>query len=299
MKKKILILLSDPESINYEIVKKNLFFFNKKLNNEYVFVGCKEDFLKSTKSKKNNLNFINIKKNKCVKKYLYQCFKISFSLLKNKKADGIINLPLNKKLLPQKYLGFTEYIAAKFNKKNNETMLLYNDKFSVCPNTTHIPIKLVHKKITQKLIIKNILNINKFYKNVIKLKRPNLTVLGLNPHSGIDMHGITEEKKIIIPALQKLKLKKIFINGPISADTAFNKIKKNKINCIIGNYHDQVLPTFKQICGFKAINITLGLPFLRISPDHGPAKDIVGKNIANPASFLFALNFFEKYFKSI
>jgi len=96
-----------------------------------------------------------------------------------------------------------------------------------------------------------------------------------------------------------LKLKKIFINGPISADTAFNKIKKNKINCIIGNYHDQVLPTFKQICGFKAINITLGLPFLRISPDNGPAKDIVGKNIANPASFLFALNFFEKYFKSI
>lgn len=299
MKKKILILLSDPNSINYEIIKKSLFFFNKKTNNEYIFIGCKKDFFKTVKIKKKKLKFINIQKNKSIKKYLNKCFKKSFFLLKNKKASGIINLPLDKKLLPKKYPGFTEYIAAKFNKKNEETMLLYSNKFSVCPNTTHIPIKLVHKKITQKLIIKNILNINNFYKNIIKLGRPNLTILGLNPHSGIDMPGMTEEKKIIIPVVQKLKLKKIFINGPISADTAFNKIKKDRINCVIGNYHDQVLPAFKQICGFEAINITLGLPFLRISPDHGPAKDIIGKNIANPASFLFALNFFEKYFKSI
>ena len=299
MKKKILILLSDPNSINYEIIKKSLFFFNKKTNNEYIFIGCKKDFFKTIKIKKKKLKFINIQKNKSIKKYLNKCFKKSFFLLKNKKASGIINLPLDKKLLPKKYPGFTEYIAAKFNKKNEETMLLYSNKFSVCPNTTHIPIKLVHKKITQKLIIKNILNINNFYKNIIKIGRPNLTILGLNPHSGIDMPGMTEEKKIIIPVVQKLKLKKIFINGPISADTAFNKIKKNRINCVIGNYHDQVLPAFKQICGFDAINITLGLPFLRISPDHGPAKDIIGKNIANPASFLFVLNFFEKYFKSI
>lgn len=299
MKKKILILLSDPDSINYEIVKKSLYFFNNKKKNEYIFVGCKNDFSKFIKLKNTNLHFINIKKNQCVKKYLYECFRKSFSLLKNKEAHGIINLPLNKKLLPKKYLGFTEYIATKFNKKNKETMLLYSDKFSVCPNTTHIPIKFVHKKITQKLIKKNILNIHNFYKNIIKLKKPNFTILGLNPHSGVDMPGMTEEKKIIIPAIKSLKLQKIFINGPISADTAFNKIKKDKINCLIGNYHDQVLPAFKQVCGFKAINITLGLPFLRISPDHGTAKDIVGKNIGNPSSFLFALNFFEKYYKSI
>ena len=89
------------------------------------------------------------------------------------------------------------------------------------------------------------------------------------------------------------------IQGPLSPDSAFNEIKSKKINCLVGNYHDQVLPTFKYINKFKAINITLGLPFLRISPDHGPAQEIQGKNIANPDSFLYALNFFEKYYKKI
>ena len=208
-------------------------------------------------------------------------------------------MPLNKKLLPKKYPGFTEYIAAKFNRSNKETMLLFSNQFSVCPNTTHIPIKLVHKKLTKKLITKNLKNIYNFYKNIIKVKKPNLTHLGLNPHSGMDMIGQTEEKKIIIPAIKKLKLNNIYINGPVSADTAFCKINKEKINCLIGNYHDQVLPAFKQIVGFNAINITLGLPFLRISPDHGTGEDIINKNLANPNSFIFALNFFEKYFKNI
>ena len=301
MKKKILILLSDPNSVNYEIVKKSLFFFKKKTKNDYIFIGCKNDFLKSQKLLDNNINinFIDIKKNSSIKKYLLNCFNTSFFLLKNKQAHGIINLPLDKKYLPKKYPGFTEFIAAKFKKKNKETMLLYSDKISVCPNTTHIPIKYVHKKLTQKIIQKNTLNIYNFYKKIIKIKKPTLKILGLNPHCGIDMHSMTEEKKIIIPAIKKLKLKKINITGPISADTAFNKIHKSKINCIIGNYHDQVLPAFKNICEFDAINITLGLPFLRVSPDHGTAKDIVGRNIANPNSFLFALNFFEKFFKNL
>ncbi len=97
----------------------------------------------------------------------------------------------------------------------------------------------------------------------------------------------------------KILKKKINITGPISPDSAFNQININKINCLIGNYHDQVLPTFKYINKFKAINITLGLPFLRISPDHGPAENIKGKNLANPESFLFALHFFEKYSKNM
>ena len=299
MKKNILILLSDPKSVNYEILNKSLYFFNKKRKNNYILIGCKKDLLKKIKINKIDLEFINIKKNNSTKHYLQKCFKKSFFLLKNKKAHGIINLPLNKKLLPKKYPGFTEYIASKFNKSNMETMLMYNNKFSVCPNTTHIPLKLVSKKITKKLLIKNILNINKFYKNIIKIKKPSLTILGLNPHSGVDMKKITEEKKIIIPVVKKLKSKKILIKGPISADTAFNNIQNKKINCLIGNYHDQVLPTFKQMFKFKAINITLGLPFIRISPDHGPATDIIGKNIADPTSFLYALNFFEKYSKNI
>ena len=292
MKKNILILLSDPESINYEIVKKSVSFFKRNNKNIYTFVGCKKDFEKNVTKKKLNTNFINIDRAFNTKKYLEECFMYSFKLLKEKKAHGIINLPLNKKNLPKKYPGFTEYIASYFNKRGKETMLLYNSKFSVCPNTTHIQVKDISKKLTKKLIIKNALNIKRFYNNIVKIKNPKLIHMGLNPHSGVDFKNTTEEKKIIVPAINYLKKKRINIKGPISPDIAF---KNNKFNCIIGNYHDQVLPTFKYIFDYNAINITLGLPFLRISPDHGTAKDQIGKNTACADSFKMALLFFEKF----
>ena len=230
--------------------------------------------------------------------YLEECFKASFDILKKKEAHGIINLPLNKKFLPKKYPGFTEYISDYFNTKNKETMLLYSEKFSVCPNTTHIPLSKVPKKLSKDLIVKNICNINSFYKK-IRDKKTRIGIMGLNPHNGQDFYSKLEEEKVIFPSIKYAKKKTIQIIGPMSPDTAFNEIQTKKIDCLIGNYHDQVLPTFKYINKFNAINITLGLPFLRISPDHGPAENIVGKNKANPASFLYALNFFEKYFKKI
>ena len=87
--------------------------------------------------------------------------------------------------------------------------------------------------------------------------------------------------------------------GPLVPDVAFNMIDKKNINCLVGHYHDQVLPTFKYIHKFDAINITLGLPFLRISPDHGTASNLKNKNLANPDSFIAALKFFEKHYKKI
>ena len=300
MKKTIIILPSDPNSINYEIIKKTLFFFNNKKNkNNYIFVGDKKDLTNYIDSKKNNLKFVDVKKNKNTKLYLQRCFEKAFEILKNKKAQGIINLPLNKKFLPKKYPGFTEYISNFFGTTGKESMLLYSESFSVCPNTTHIPLNSVSRKLSKKIVKKNICNIYSFYKNILGLKKPNIAIMGLNPHSGMDLKGPLEESKVIRPAIREMRRKNIRIQGPLSPDSAFNEIKNKKINCLIGNYHDQVLPTFKYINKFKAINITLGLPFLRISPDHGPAQEIQGKNIANPDSFLYALNFFEKYYKKI
>jgi 4-hydroxy-L-threonine phosphate dehydrogenase PdxA len=300
MKKTILILPSDPHSINYEIIKKTLFFFNNKKNkNNYLFVGDKNDLSNYIGSKKINLNFVDVKNNLKTSLYMKKCFTKAFEILKNKKAHGIINLPLNKKFLPKKYPGFTEYISNYFKTYGNETMLLYSKNFSVCPNTTHIPINLVSKKLTKKIIKKNIVNIYNFYKNILGINNPNIAIMGLNPHNGMDFECLIEEDRIIRPAIKEMKKNKITIQGPLSPDSAFNEIKSKKINCLIGNYHDQVLPTFKYINKFKAINITLGLPFLRISPDHGPAQEIQGKNIANPDSFLYALYFFEKYYKKI
>ena len=300
MKKTILILPSDPHSINYEIIKKTLFFFKNKNNkNNYLFVGDKNDLSNYLGSKKLNLNFVDVKKKLNTRNYLKNCFEKSFEILKNKKAHGIINLPLNKNFLPKKYPGFTEYISNSFKTGGKESMLLYNESFSVCPNTTHIPLNSVSKQLSKKIIKKNIYNIYNFYKNILGLRKPTIAIMGLNPHNGMDFKKRLEEDKIIRPAISEMRKKNIQVQGPLSPDSAFNEIQSKKINCLIGNYHDQVLPTFKYINKFKAINITLGLPFLRISPDHGPAQEIQGKNIANPDSFLYALNFFEKYYKKI
>jgi len=298
MKKKILILTSDPESINGEIIKKSLFFFKKKLNNDYIFIGDLKQTFGNLKTNEYKIKLINISKNCSKKIYMKKCFQKAFILLKTKEAQGLINLPLNKKNLPKKYSGFTEYISNYFNTKGHETMLLYSRNFSVCPNTIHIPLNQVHLKLKEENIIKNIININNFYKKIIGINKPYIAIMGLNPHNGIDFYKKTEEEKIIIPAIKKLKKLNFKICGPISPDSAFNIIKQKKINVLVGNYHDQVLPLFKYINKFKGINITLGLPFLRVSPDHGTGKDIVGKNIANPESFLYALNFFEKYYKN-
>jgi len=296
MKKTILILTSDPKSINSEIINKSIFFFNKNNKNNYIFIGDKEKIISPKNFRK--LNFINIKNKNSDKKYLHSCFNEAFRLLKNKKADGLINLPLNKSYLAHKYPGFTEYLSDSFNLLGKESMLLFNENFSVCTNTTHIPLSRVSKKITKHIIVKNIHNIHNFYKKIVGIKNPRIGVIGLNPHNGMDFRYRTEEKSIIIPILTKLR-NKFNIIGPLSPDTAFNIIKKEKLNCLLGNYHDQVLPTFKYINKFNAINITLGLPFIRISPDHGVATNLIGKNQANPKSFLYALNFFEKFSKKI
>ena len=186
MKKTILILASDPFSINYEIIKKSQNFLKKKLKNRYLFIGDQEEINNYIGKNNKLINFLDIKRKDSTKLYLKKCFNLAFELVKKKKAHGIINLPLNKCFLPQRYPGFTEYAADAFNKKGKETMLLYNQNFSVCPNTTHIKIKDISKKLTKKKIITNINNINNFYKNTLGVKNPIIGVMGLNPHNGMD-----------------------------------------------------------------------------------------------------------------
>ena len=301
MKKTIAIITSDPNSINYEIIKKSLFFFKKKNNNNYLFIGSKELLLRKSINT-NILNIKNIEWNKHKKKdYLIKSFNEFINLYKEKKIHGLINLPLNKKdFLDNSFPGVTEYISNEFQCLGKETMLLYNHNFSVSPLTTHLKVKDVSRNITRKKVINNFINILTFYQKIIKKKNPIIGFLGLNPHNAIDLFSNSEEKKIIIPTLKKLKKKyKKNIIGPISPDISFVKREKDNIDSLIGMYHDQVLTTFKYINKFSAINITLGLPFIRISPDHGTATDIIGKNKADPKSFLYCLNFFEKFHKSI
>ena len=174
--------------------------------------------------------------------------------------------------------------------KGNEVMLIYNKKLSVAPITTHIPLKNVTKQISIDKIVKKVETINNFYIQKMA-KKPRFAITGLNPHCET-INKFSEEDKIIKPAIKILKRNKINVEGPLSADTLFMKKNIKKYDVFIGMYHDQVLSPFKALYKHDAINITLGLPCVRISPDHGVGETILGRNLADPKSFILSTNFF-------
>ena len=142
------------------------------------------------------------------------------------------------------------------------------------------------------LIKEKIVLINEFYVKNIGYK-PKIAVTGLNPHCE-SILKLSEEKKTISPAIRSLKKKGFKIYGPYPADTIFLKQNRKKYDVILGMYHDQVLTPMKTLFEYDAINITLGLPFIRVSPDHGPNEEMIGKNLSNPASLIHAINFLDK-----
>jgi 4-hydroxythreonine-4-phosphate dehydrogenase len=230
---------------------------------------------------------ISIKSNK----FINNSFKLAFKIIKKNKIHKFINGPVSKKnFLNKKFLGITEYISKKFKIKKT-CMLIYNKNLSVCPITTHLPLKLVTKEINKKLIIEKVSLINSFYKKRFGLN-PKIAILGLNPHCE-SVHSYNEDEKIIKPSINYLK-NKYNVSGPYSADTIFLKVNRKKFDVIIGMYHDQVLTPLKTLYEYDAINITLGLPFIRISPDHGPNEKMLGKNKSNPTSLLKAIQFLDK-----
>ncbi|MDA9839057.1 4-hydroxythreonine-4-phosphate dehydrogenase PdxA [Candidatus Pelagibacter sp.] len=256
--------------------------------------------LKSYKLDNKAINLIDVKYNpvkafeKISKKsniFIKNSFDLAFQIIKKNNIHKFINGPISKKkFLKNKFLGITEYISEKFQ-ANNTCMLIYNDTLSVCPITTHLPLKLVSKKINKKIISKNISLVNNFYEKKFNIK-PRIAILGLNPHCE-SVHKYNEDEKIIKPTIQYLK-NRYNVSGPYPADTIFLKDNRKKFDVIIGMYHDQVLTPLKTLFEYDAINITLGLPFIRVSPDHGPNETMLGKNLSNPLSLSRAIKFLDK-----
>jgi len=318
-KEPIIIVGGEPNSIFLEIFFKSLkantykspiiIIVSKKLLQEQMnklgFTFKIKDIDKNLKdfSKLNNskINLINVdyEFKKCFEKitsksnkYIDKTFKAALDFINQNNLSKFINGPISKKsFLKGKSLGITEYLAKK-TKKKNVAMLIYNKNLSVSPITTHLALKNVHKKITKKKIYTQVELINNFYKKKFN-KLPRIAITGLNPHCESNFQS-SEEDGIIIPAIKKLRLKNTKINGPFPADTIFTKSLLKKYDVIIGMYHDQVLSPMKALFNFDAINITLGLPFTRISPDHGPNYSMLGKNLSDPKSLIQALRFLDK-----
>jgi 4-hydroxythreonine-4-phosphate dehydrogenase len=223
--------------------------------------------------------------------YITSCFDIAINLLENNVSNKFINGPISKKtFLKNKYNGITEYLAKK-TKTKKFAMIIYNKNLSVCPLTTHLPIKYVSKKINKLEIINKVKLINSFWKKKFG-KQVKIGVTGLNPHcESID--SFNEDKNIILPTIKKLKNLKYKIEGPLAADTIFIKNNRKKFDLIIGMYHDQVLTPIKTLFEYDAINITIGLPFIRVSPDHGPNESMLGKNKSNYLSLFNSIKFLD------
>ena len=306
--KPILIVPGEKKSIFFEIFFKSV--KSKKITSPLILICNKEILYAEIKRfkfkkkieiidfdkifKKNFLNkkiyLINISDSKS-ENYVQICFKLAFKVIKNGLSNKLINGPINKtKTLKKKYLGITEYVAKKFNQKKF-AMLIYNKELSVCPVTTHLPLKNVTKKITKKLVREKIIIVNDFFKKFLHFK-PRIGIVGLNPHCE-SVLKYNEDTKIIVPVVNSLK-KKLLVKGPISADTIFLRNNRKKFDVIIGMYHDQVLTPIKTLYEYDAINITIGLPFLRVTPDHGPNELMVGKNKSNPTSLIKAISFLDK-----
>jgi 4-hydroxythreonine-4-phosphate dehydrogenase len=256
------------------------------------------DFSKLDNSRINLIN-VDYKFKKCFEKitsksnkYIDKTFKTALNFIKLNNLSKFINGPVSKKsFLKGKTLGITEYLANK-TKKNKVAMLIFNKNLSVSPLTTHLALKNVHKKITKQKIYTQVNLINNFYKRRFN-KLPRIAITGLNPHCESNFQN-SEEDRIITPAIKKLRLKNTKIDGPFPADTIFTKLLLKKYDVIIGMYHDQVLSPMKALFNFDAINITLGLPFIRISPDHGPNYSMLGKNLSDPKSLIQSLKFLDK-----
>ena len=315
---KILVVLGEPNSIFSEVLFK---YFNsksfKKNKSIIIMVGNKKLIFKQMrklrydfrihqinsieKAKKRVINLIDIdykfkkpfsKISSSSNKYIESSFKKALKIIKVNKISKLINGPISKKyFLKKKFPGITEYIGFKTN-TSNPVMLIYNEKLSVVPLTTHIPLKNVAKLIKKHKIIDNIIKVDLFYK--LKLKKiPKIAILGLNPHCETT-DKISEEKTEIIPAINYLKKKKIKISGPFSADTFFLKKNIKEFDVVVGMYHDQVLTPIKTLFEFKAINVTVGLPFIKVTPDHGPNEEMIGKNTSDPSSIIYAFKFLSK-----
>ena len=318
--KPIIIVCGEPNSVFSELLIKS--FKKYKSRKPIIIIGSYnllQDQFKTLKLKaklnlvnfqkkdfdnfdKNKLNIIDINYN--FKKpfeiissksndYISKSFKKAIDIAKKLKISGLINGPISKKFfLGGKHFGITEYLSDKFKIKNNYSMLIFNKFLSVSPVTTHLPINKVSNKIKKKDIILKSILINNFYKNKLS-KIPKIAITGLNPHCE-NFFSSSEEERILKPTIKILKKKGLNIDGPFPADTVFLKQNVKKFYVIIGMYHDQVLTPIKALYGFNAINITLGLPILRVSPDHGPNYKMIGKNKSDPQSLIESIKFLDR-----
>ncbi len=209
----------------------------------------------------------------------------------HRKIDAMVTAPLSKKglhLAGYDFPGHTELLANLSGVKDY-AMMFVADSLKVVLATTHLPLSEVSRNLSVELVLKKIELADRSLKSIFKVKKPSIGVCALNPHAGEDGIFGEQEKEIISPAIKLARKKKIEASGPYPSDSIFSATSSGKFDCILAMYHDQGLIPLKLLGVGSAINLTLGLPFIRTSPDHGTALDIAGIGTADPKGMMKAL----------
>ncbi len=259
---------------------------------------------------KANIDFCPGEPNPKNSKYVLKSITEAFEFVYKKKSSGMLTLPVCKTTLKKAKFNFngqTEYLSYLASKKTKKTyseiMILSTTKpadkgknLIVGLITTHIPLRRIHKFLDQKIIYEKIIAFKNSLSTIWKIKSPKIGVTSINPHAGEEGLIGTEEVETIKPILETCTKKEINVFGPLSSDSCFHKSKREQFDGILCFYHDQALIPVKTLDFNHSINITGGLPFLRVSPDHGPAFDIAKRNIANLDSLIASFSFLKKSF---
>ncbi|HHD83112.1 MAG TPA: 4-hydroxythreonine-4-phosphate dehydrogenase PdxA [Bacteroidetes bacterium] len=222
-------------------------------------------------------------------KIAYKAILISYSvIMEYHMADAVVTAPINKysmNMSGHHFAGHTELYSDLSGKK--VAMMMVHNNFRVALATNHVAVKDISAKLSPKLIFNKLKIIDDALKNLFNIEFPKIAVTGLNPHCGDNGLFGNEEKMKIVPGITLAKEYEIDVEGPFSADSLF--LKRDQYDAILAMYHDQALVPFKLLSFNKGVNVTLGLPIIRTSPDHGTAFDIAGKGVADPESMIQAI----------
>lgn len=289
----IIITPGEPLGIGLDILIQSL----KKLNYPYKIIADPVVLIDRARKMGHKINEQKLLENmipisSVSPRYVLDCLDAALKLCLKKEAAALLTGPVNKAMLCQRgfdFTGHTHYLAQK-SKVKEVVMFFENPQFKLALVTDHLPLSEVPRQITKKRLEKVICLLQENLKKFYQIKSPRIAVCGLNPHAGEGGYLGNEEIKTISPVIKKFQQMNIQVSGPYSADSLFNENHLKKFDAVIAMYHDQGLSVLKHRYFGNAVNITLGLPFLRTSVDHGTACELAGTGKADASNFLYVFS---------
>lgn len=303
--KRIAVTMGDPQGIGPEVIVKALSSKALLGQAEYVIFGHQKAFAGlagfTALCRHPRVRFVAVgtKTGKLTPlksgKLAFESLEAAVALLKSGGADALVTAPISKSRIAKAgfaFPGHTEYFCARFGVKKY-AMMLFHSRLKVVLVTIHLPLKNIFAAITRKNIQEKLSLTADALVHHFGQKKPRIAVCGLNPHAGEDGLLGHEENRIIRPAIAAFRRMRRYahaqVSGPHAADTVFHDALNGRFDAVLCHYHDQGLIALKTTGFDEGVNMTLGLPFVRTSPDHGTAFDIAGKDRANPKSMIMAI----------